>query len=156
MAADLAALKEFLLDPKLKIPAGCTEIIGWLVSLLTEKGMEPHKEEIIDALKLIIVSPPNLQVVAETIKHDSLVSKLLEISLAEKSRSLIKKEFKLLGLMLNQKALRDTILGKPLADVTELVKGHCKKGTCEAQWEGLYVFIRELAKSWPPIPFEKV
>ena len=154
--ASLGQMKQLLHDSKLKIPATGADALTNMVELLTDKEMEEHKEEILDLLKSIAISPTNSQLLADTVKQNGLIPKLLKIASSEKSHNLIKKEFKLLATFLAHKTLREIVLGKPLAEITEQVKTCCKKGTCELQWEGLYAFIRNMAKAWPPVPMEKV
>ena len=127
-----------------------------MLELLKDEIMEDHKESLLDLIRLVVDSGSNAGAIAETVAKTELIEDLINIAEKEKSRTIIKKSFKLLASMLNHKSLRDIIMSKHLPNLINKLKEYCKKPNCDGPWEGLYVFIRALTKLWPPIPYESV
>lgn len=149
-------LLNLLTVPKTKLPTNSSGFFAKILDILDDEKAKDHYENVLNALRICIANPSNSAFVHEELSDGEFIMKLLKKGLQEKSRPLAKKEFKLLALMLNNKPLRDIILDKPLARITEEVQASCSKGTCEIQWEGIYSFISGLCGIWPPIPIEKV
>ena len=149
-------MQELVKNPKLKIPTECSGLMTKLIDHLSTTKISDNKTDIMTLMKLLLSSKNNATFLITSIKQHGLLQKYIEIVFTEDSNPILKMQFKLLSKMLNDKVLCELIISKHLSTITEHVKICCKKGADTNQWEGLYTFLKALAKSWEPIPLEKV
>jgi len=149
-------MKQLLRDPKLKIPIECSELLPNLLHRLSNPKQIADKKEVLDLLKVIVCSSTNNSFLINCMKQFDFLEQYLAIIAQEESLVIIRKEYKLLSLMLNNKSLCDLLVSKRLSGIIERVRVHCKKNLNDNQWTGLQIFLKALAKTWAPIPLDKL
>eukprot|EP00826_Nyctotherus_ovalis_P007566 TRINITY_DN11910_c0_g1_i2.p1 TRINITY_DN11910_c0_g1~~TRINITY_DN11910_c0_g1_i2.p1 ORF type:complete len:415 (-),score=105.92 TRINITY_DN11910_c0_g1_i2:106-1350(-) len=149
-------MKQLLRDPKLKIPTECSELLPKLLDCLSNPNLIDDKKKIIKLLKVLLSSSINSAFLANSVKQYNFLGHFLSLTFKEESLPIIKKHYKLLSLMLSKKSLCDLLISRHLPEIIERAQAHCRKRANDGQWEGLQIFLKALAKTWAPLPADRL